>query len=471
MKYKILIGILLCLLLVGSAQAVIYDYPFVPKMTSDNDGLGNISSAISSEGAGNEAWRAYDKALGATTISPWYPLTTNKGWVQIQTSTGHVAQAYNITALRSNVDMATTKTRNPRTWNFNASNDGSTWTTLDTQTDITDWPTANGQIMNKTFTFANTVSYTYYRLDVIINMGNTYLGVEEIEIFGQLAPTSVTPIASFTSTNRSIATNTTSRGWEGVSPFTMQFTNTSTGAPFTSYVWNATNMTGNSVALTFNQTVYYNPIYTFTTAGNYSIQLNVTGSLGTNISVQKTFINVSSPPSPTAIFTATPASGVTPLTVTVNDTSTGSPTMWNTSWGDLAWTNQTSFPATNITHIYSTAGSYTITHYATNAYGTGSATTTITVYGYANSQFSSFNTAGTAPFTTYLYDTSTNTTGGTNSWYWKLGDGNVSTAQNLYYTWNITGTYSVNHSFSNGLSTNWNNKSNYVTVGNQYPRQ
>jgi len=174
---------------------------------------------------------------------------------------------------------------------------------------------------------------------------------------------------------------------------------------------------------------------------------------------------------PVVSFTTNVSSGLVPLSLYLNDTSTGSPTMWNTSWGDApnSWTNQTSFPATNITHIYSTVGSYTITEYASNAYGTGSATTTITSYGIANSRFSSFNTAGTTPFTTYLYDLSTNTTPGPATYFWDMGDGNTSTSQNLYYTWNITGTYTVKHSMNNGLSIGWNNKTGYITVGTPTP--
>jgi len=76
--------------------------------------------------------------------------------------------------------------------------------------------------------------------------------------------------------------------------------------------------------------------------------------------------------------------------------------------------------------------------------------------------FSSFNTQGTAPFTTYLYDTSTNLTG-SETFGWDLGDGNMSTAQNLFFTWNITGEYVVNHSVSNGLSTSYSQAN--VTVG------
>jgi PKD repeat protein len=82
--------------------------------------------------------------------------------------------------------------------------------------------------------------------------------------------------------------------------------------------------------------------------------------------------------------------------------------------------------------------------------------------------FSSFNTAGTAPFTTYLYDQSTNLTG-SETFSWLLGDGNTSTSKNLYYTWNITGTYSVNHSVSNGVTTSWKNVSDMIAVGTPVP--
>jgi PKD repeat protein len=105
----------------------------------------------------------------------------------------------------------------------------------------------------------------------------------------------------------------------------------------------------------------------------------------------------------------------------------------------------------------------------TNLDMSNSTTKTITVYGAANSQFSSYNTAGTAPFSTYLYDQSTNLTPGPDTYYWDFGDGNTSTSQSLYYTWNITGTYSVNHSVSNGVSTSWNNKSAYIVVGTPTP--
>jgi len=179
--------------------------------------------------------------------------------------------------------------------------------------------------------------------------------------------TAIPPVATFTAVPTS-----------GADPLFVQFTETSTSSG-TSWVWNATNVTGNNAPFTFNSTSG-SPVQMFS-QGNYSISLKSTNAGGSNISTQVTFINVSA-----FIF----------------------------------------------------AG------------------------------FSSFNTAGTAPFTTYLYDQSTNLTG-SETFSWLLGDGNTSTSKDLYYTWNITGTYSVNHSVSNGITTSWKNVSDMITVGTPVP--
>jgi PKD repeat protein len=172
---------------------------------------------------------------------------------------------------------------------------------------------------------------------------------------------------------------------------------------------------------------------------------------------------------PIVTFSATPTVGVNPLTVSFNDTTTsGTPiTSWNVSLGDGSWWNETAFPATNITHLYSTAGNYTIDWYVSNAGGTGSASTTITVWGAVHSAFSMFNAAGTAPHTTYLYDQSTNLTPGPVTYLTDFGDGNTSTSQNVFYTWNATGTYNVTHTVSNGLSSSTSFTT--VTVGTPTP--
>jgi len=76
---------------------------------------------------------------------------------------------------------------------------------------------------------------------------------------------------------------------------------------------------------------------------------------------------------PITNFTATPMNGTTPLTVIFTDTSTNTPTSWIWNFGDGNTTNAT---VQNPVHTYLTAGTYTVSLYATNS--RGSNTTIIT---------------------------------------------------------------------------------------------
>ena len=67
---------------------------------------------------------------------------------------------------------------------------------------------------------------------------------------------------------------------------------------------------------------------------------------------------------PVASFTATPTSGVVPLAVKFEDTSTETPTTWHWDFGD----GETSAEQ-NPLHTYATAGTYTVTLTASNAGG------------------------------------------------------------------------------------------------------
>jgi hypothetical protein len=80
---------------------------------------------------------------------------------------------------------------------------------------------------------------------------------------------------------------------------------------------------------------------------------------------------------PVSSFTATATSGTAPLTVQFNDTSgTFSPLMWNWSFGDTSWFNTTTIATSNASHVYTSAGSYTVSLTITNATGSNTATQT-----------------------------------------------------------------------------------------------
>lgn len=103
----------------------------------------------------------------------WTTNGTSSGWLRYQLAGASVVTTYAISR-RNDIPN-----RNPKTWTFEGSNDGSSWTVLDTQTNIT-WPTADEV---KTFNFANSTAYLYYRLNISANNGDTYLSVADLYLY------------------------------------------------------------------------------------------------------------------------------------------------------------------------------------------------------------------------------------------------------------------------------------------------
>jgi len=103
------------------------------------------------------------------------------------------------------------------------------------------------------------------------------------------------------------------------------------------------------------------------TLGSAITQINLTNAQGIIL------IKASSlqPSVPTASFTGTPASGPSPLTVQFTDTSAGLPTSWTWTFGDGATST-----AQNPSHMYASAGSFTVVLIASNSLGSNTVTQT-----------------------------------------------------------------------------------------------
>jgi len=296
-------------------------------------------------------------------------------------------------------------------------------------------------------------SYTQFSGSIWYVGGNGASGV----IIIKYQTPSPAPVASFTSTNKSVATNVT-EGWEGVAPFTMQLTNTSTNPPHTSFVWNATNVTGNNVPFTFNETTFYNPIYTFRDAGNYTIELNVTNAYGTNISTQITYVNVTS--SFDANFIPTPDGGQIPLLVTFADTTAGfKADSWNWSFGDSTLStlqNPThTYTAAATNHINLTVRNITYDRYSTKLLDL---ITNATLH----SDFVGAPLTGTATTDVSFVDFSVG--GGIYSWDWTFGDGGTSTERNPTHPYSTAGTFDVTLTVDGADGTNTTTMLNYITI-------
>jgi len=249
------------------------------------------------------------------------------------------------------------------------------------------------------------------------------------------------PVANFTATPTS-----------GTAPLTVNFKDQSTGT-VSSYAWDFNN-DGNV------DSTEQSPSYTYNTAGTYTVNLTVTGPGGGDSEVKTGYVKVtgSSPGKPVAAFSASPASGKTPLTVAFSDTSTGTPTKWKWSFGD-----ETTSTKQNPKHKYSKAGKYTVTLTVTNAKGSNTATETdyIKVISKPAANFTSSVTFGKAPLNVVFADTSTGTA---SSWIWEFGDGSKSFVQNPTHKYSKAGTYTVNLTVKNAAGRNTVTKTEHIKV-------
>jgi len=249
------------------------------------------------------------------------------------------------------------------------------------------------------------------------------------------------PVANFTANRTS-----------GKAPLDVQFTDVSTGN-VSSYSWDFDN--DGTVDSTEQ-----NPIYTYSAAGTYTVNLTVSNEDGNDSEVKTGYIKVSSPSSakPVAAFSASPTSGKTPLKVAFTDTSTGSPTSWKWDFGD----GSKSY-LQNPIHKYSKAGIYTVNLTVKNAKGSNTVTKTeyIKVITKPVANFSADPTSGKVPLKVAFTDTST---GIPAKWIWDFGDGSKSFHQNPTHKYSKAGIYTVNLTVKNAKGSNTVTKTEYIKV-------
>jgi PKD repeat protein len=238
----------------------------------------------------------------------------------------------------------------------------------------------------------------------------------------------------------------------GYPPLSVQFIDSSHNA--TSWYWEF----GDGYTSTLQ-----NPSHNYTNVGVYNVKQTVYNAGGSNITIKNGYITVSSTPLPSANFVGSPTSGDTGMTVQFTDLSTGSPTVWNWSFGDGNYSNDQ-----NPNHTYNVAGVFTVRLIATNVYGSSTATRTnyITVsVKLPVAAFSANQTAGYPPLAVEFTDAST---GSPTNYNWSFGDGTYSTAQNPVNIYTSMGNYTVMLTVSNEYGSNKTIKANYINVGS-YP--
>ncbi|MBN2662168.1 MAG: discoidin domain-containing protein [Bacteroidales bacterium] len=152
---------------------------------SNNLAASGIASASSSY-AGNSAAAAFDNNI---TTTGWANNNSLPSWLQVDLGAGNeqAVNAYRVYCSSTQTPGSWNNEQyNPGTWQFQGSNDGSSWTTLDSKV-------YGNILMNewKVFTFDNTIPFRYFRINITNAEGSTnYIRITELQMFNVNPPTS-----------------------------------------------------------------------------------------------------------------------------------------------------------------------------------------------------------------------------------------------------------------------------------------
>jgi PKD repeat protein len=245
----------------------------------------------------------------------------------------------------------------------------------------------------------------------------------------------------------------------GDAPLMVQFTDASTG-DITGWAWDFNN--DGHIDSTLE-----NPTYTYVSPGTFSVNLTVTGPGGKDSKVKDEFISVS-PSAPVANFNADPTSGAAPLMVQFTDASTGDITGWAWDFNNDGHIDST---LENPTYTYQYPGTYSVNLTVTGPGGKDSRVKDEFISVSPSHPVADFNadpTSGPAPLTVQFTDESI---GNITAWAWDFNnDGHIdSTARNPTYTYQNSGTYSVNLTVTGPGGSDSEIKDEFISVSPTHP--
>ncbi|MFC8684244.1 hypothetical protein [Brevibacillus porteri] len=175
-KYsKLILSFALFMSVVFSGQSIghaedQYSEDLVPKMTSNTDPSGKVSSSRVYEL--NEPWYAFDESN-----IPWIGYGKT-GWLEYEFPEPTRIDKYTI----QDYNLHTS----PKDWSFEAW-DGSNWVILDTQKDVTYW---SEPYRKREFTFNNSNTYSRYRINITAgNSTNDVISILEMELMQRVSTT------------------------------------------------------------------------------------------------------------------------------------------------------------------------------------------------------------------------------------------------------------------------------------------
>ncbi|HYU56141.1 MAG TPA: PKD domain-containing protein [Candidatus Dormibacteraeota bacterium] len=196
--------------------------------------------------------------------------------------------------------------------------------------------------------------------------------------------------------------------------------------------------------------------HTYSTTGSYSVVLTAKDSSPSQqTATSQQTITVTSPPPPpslTASFTESLSNSVVGQTVSFTGSASGGTAPYNYAWN---FGDSSTGSGSSASHVYQTAGVYTVVLTVTDAAGqVASATNTVTVTLPLSASFT-YSPSNPAPLTNIQFTATA--TGGTApyNYSWDFGDGTTGTGAAATHSYLLPGTYTVSLTVvdANGLTT------------------
>jgi hypothetical protein len=154
----------------------------VPAMTSDTTPSGRV--LYSGSPSGHEAWQAFDKNEAQDGTSNWEKTFSSGDYIGYTFTEPVCVSSFRLVNPYWN---STVQQRCIKNFKLQVSNDGNTWTDIESYT--------NEQVLEKVFAVNNSDSYTSYRLYITSNYGNSYVSVVELQFYSDSITTSATAMS------------------------------------------------------------------------------------------------------------------------------------------------------------------------------------------------------------------------------------------------------------------------------------
>ncbi len=135
---------------------------------------GNVTDtvvAVRASGENEDGGEVKENLVDGSEDSKWLVFEPT-AWVELELADPVKVVRYALTSANDSAE------RDPRDWTLKGSNDGTTWTTLDTRSgeDFAD------RFQTREFSFDNDVAYRHYRLDITANHGDDLIQLAELQL-------------------------------------------------------------------------------------------------------------------------------------------------------------------------------------------------------------------------------------------------------------------------------------------------